>query len=259
MSVATDTVASAQIFVGTETLLTDVYGMKTGKQFVNTLEDNIRERGAMSKLISDRAQVKISYKVVDILLRALFISSWQSSEPHQQHQNYAENCYQTVKTMGNTILAPSYTWLLCLAYVCFILNFTVSSALNGGVPIQRATGFTNDISPLLRFRFWEPVYYNSTFPSKSREQLGRFVGIAENVGHFMTFKILTDDTNKILFCSNVRSALDPKAKNLRLDPLSGETSVPVIIKMSLIPVITKSINARPCPFFTPATLLARHS
>jgi hypothetical protein len=97
--VATDTVysdtpavdsgaTSAQIFVGTETLLTDVYGMKTDKQFVNTLEDNIREQGAMSKLISDRAQVEISNKVVDIL-RALFISSCQS-EPHQQHQNYPE-------------------------------------------------------------------------------------------------------------------------------------------------------------------------
>jgi hypothetical protein len=38
----------AQIFVGTETLVTDVYGMKTEKQFVNTLEDNICERGALS-------------------------------------------------------------------------------------------------------------------------------------------------------------------------------------------------------------------
>jgi hypothetical protein len=66
----------------------------------------------------------------------------------------------------------------------------------------------------LRFRFWEPVYHkldDSTFPSESRETLGRFVGIAEQVGHLMTFKILTDDTNKVVFRSNVRSALDPKA------------------------------------------------
>jgi hypothetical protein len=38
----------AQIFVGNETLITDVYGMKTEKPFVNTLEDNIREHGALS-------------------------------------------------------------------------------------------------------------------------------------------------------------------------------------------------------------------
>ena len=60
--VATDTVHSdapavddgstcAQIFVGTKTLVIDVYGIKTDKQFVNTLEDNIRKRGAMDKLI----------------------------------------------------------------------------------------------------------------------------------------------------------------------------------------------------------------
>ena len=94
--VATDTVFSdtpaidggetcAQIYVGTDTLVTDVYGMKNEKQFVNTLEDNVRERGAMSRLLSDRAQVEISSRVVGVL-RALHIGQWQS-EPHQQHQN----------------------------------------------------------------------------------------------------------------------------------------------------------------------------
>jgi hypothetical protein len=79
----------------------------------------------------------------------------------------------------------------------------------------------------------ESVYYkldDSTFPSESSENLGRFVDIAEHVGHFMTFKILTEDTKKIIFRSNVRSALDPTAKNLRLDTISGETSIPVTIK-----------------------------
>ena len=236
-SVATDTVYSntaavdsgafsAQIFVGTTSLLTDVYGMKTDKQFVNTLEDNIRTRGAPNKLISDRAQVEISKKVVDIL-RALFISSWQS-EPEQQHQNFAERHYQSVKRMTNTVLdrtaAPAYTWLLCLMYVCFILNVTVSSG-NNNVPLQVATGSMADISPLLRFRFMEPVYYkvdDSDFPSESRERRGYFVGFAEHVGHYMTIKVLTDDTKKVIYRSNVRSALDEADRNLRMDPLSGE-------------------------------------
>jgi hypothetical protein len=34
----------------------DVYGMKSEKQLVNTLEDNIHEQGAMKFLISDSAQ-----------------------------------------------------------------------------------------------------------------------------------------------------------------------------------------------------------
>jgi hypothetical protein len=68
--------------------LTDVYGIQTDKQFVNTIEDTIIQRGAPHKLISDIAQVIVGNKVQDIL-RAFCISHWQS-EPHQQHQNAAE-------------------------------------------------------------------------------------------------------------------------------------------------------------------------
>ena len=57
----------AQIFVGKRTLDTDVYPLKSQKQFVNTLEDNIKFRGAMTKLISNCAKVEISNKVKDIL------------------------------------------------------------------------------------------------------------------------------------------------------------------------------------------------
>ena len=58
---------SAQLFVGTTSLVTDVYGMSTTKQFVNTLQDIIRAGGAPTKLISDTASVEISAKVKDIL------------------------------------------------------------------------------------------------------------------------------------------------------------------------------------------------
>ena len=59
----------AQIFVGKDSLVSDGYPMQSSKQFVNTLEDrsSIILRGAMSKLISDYAQVEISNKVNDIL------------------------------------------------------------------------------------------------------------------------------------------------------------------------------------------------
>jgi len=50
--------------------------MKTDKQFVNTLEDQIREWGAPNQLISDCAQVEISNKVKEIL-QAYCIVDWQ--------------------------------------------------------------------------------------------------------------------------------------------------------------------------------------
>ena len=110
------------------------------------------------------------------------------------------------------------------------------SSLNWTTPLQMLLGSTPDISALLRFAWWEPVYYkldDSDFPSASPERLGRFVGIAEHVGHTMTFHILTDDTHRVLCCSNVRSALDPDSANLRAASPDGEDS-PEIIK-SVIP------------------------
>ncbi len=67
-------VTSAEFYVGCNTMVFDAYPLKLGKQFVNTLEDNIRERGTMDKLVSDSAQVEVSDKVKDIL-RTLFIDS----------------------------------------------------------------------------------------------------------------------------------------------------------------------------------------
>ena len=118
---------------------------------------------------------------------------------------------------------PANLWLLALMYVVFILNNTASPSLNYITPSTYLSGTTNDISPILRFRWYEPVYYKLDdyhFASESRELRGRFVGIAENVGHAMTIKVLTDDTKKIIYRSNVHSALDKRNPNLRLDPLN---------------------------------------
>jgi hypothetical protein len=60
-------VTSAQLFVGSKTHTADVYPIKSDKQFVNTLLDNITQCGAPTKLISDRAQVEISEGVKQVL------------------------------------------------------------------------------------------------------------------------------------------------------------------------------------------------
>jgi hypothetical protein len=116
-------------------------------------------------------------------------------------------------------------------YVCFLLNNTWCEAVDD-IPIRMSTGSTNDISPHLCFHFWEPVYYkldDSDFPSDSREKHRYFISISKSVGHAMTFKILTDNTLKVILRSNVRSALNPHAKNLQLDPLEpGNVATPIV-------------------------------
>ena len=79
--------------------------MKSGKQFVKTIEDIIRTRGAMDKLLSDLAKTEISNKVMDIL-RAYHISNWHT-EPYHQNQNPAERRYRTIKSWTKTVMKRS--------------------------------------------------------------------------------------------------------------------------------------------------------
>jgi hypothetical protein len=105
-----------------------------------------------------------------------------------------------------------------------VLNNAFSEVIQS-TPLLQAYGTDNNISPLLYFSFYELVYYlvdETTFPSKSKELHGRWVGVRKNVGHFMTYKILMDNTRQIIHHSNIRSAADPNARNLRLDLLNDK-------------------------------------
>ena len=52
----------------------------------------------------------------------------------------------------------------------------------------------------------------------------------KNVGHALTFAILTDDTNKIIFQSEVRSAEDDKSANLRTEDWGDDHESEKIIR-----------------------------
>ena len=245
-AVATDTIFSdtpavddgstmAQFFCGRDTLVCDAYGIKSTKQFINTLSDNIRKRGAMDTLISDGGKYEISKRVTD-LLRSLFIKDYQS-EPYHQHQNKAENRFGLAKRYTNTVMntsgCPACCWLLCLQYTCVVLNHLASPTLQGICPVQALEGTTPDISFLLHFSFYEPIYYridssepDLNFPSSSNEKKGYWVGFADNQGDSLTWRILTEDTQKIIIRSGVRSALRTTT-NQRLASSSGEgTTLP---------------------------------
>ena len=239
--VATDTIYSdvtsidggamcAQFFVGCETFVCDIYGIRTDSQFVNHLLDVIRTRGAIDQLISDRAQVEVSERVLDIL-RHLCIDDWQS-EPHNQHQNFAERRYREVKHKTNRVLnmtgAPDNTWLLVMEYVCFILNRMALRSKNWKTPLELLKGQTPDISMIYRHCFWDKVYFvnqdsrnHKYFPSALDERAGGFIGFAESVGHPMTYKILVEDTGRIIFRSRIKSA--ETGMNCRINPVVEPT------------------------------------
>ena len=182
----------------------------------------------MDKLLSDSAKTEISNKVMDIL-RAYHISNWHS-EPYHQNQNPAQWRYRTIKSWTNTFMnrsgAPANCWLLCLSDVCYLLNHIACSALDGKIPLLGLTGITPDISIILLFTFYQPVFYatyDQHFPSESEEWAGYWVGFGEHCGDAMTHKILDHDTQKIIY----RSAVRPKKSstpNHRLAPHGWEVS-----------------------------------
>ena len=123
--------------------------------------------------------------------------------------------------------APAHCWVLCLVYVCSLLNVAASPALDGITTLQALTGQLPDINHFLHFSFWEPVYYmvdenesDHRFPSQHNEKRGHWVGFPDNKGDHLTWKIFTDETQQIITRSAVRSA-NKTSPNLRLDPPKG--------------------------------------
>ena len=165
---------AAQLFIGRKSLVIDIYGMKSNAEFVNTLEDVIRKRGAMDKLISDSARVEISARVKDIL-RALCIDSWQS-ERNYQHQNFSEHRWHHFKRNINWIMnwrnVPPNIWLLCAKWVADVMNHTSEKSLGWRPPLQVMTGQTVDISILLCFMFWDVVYIPRCKGEHYNKQIG---------------------------------------------------------------------------------------
>ena len=110
-------VTVAQFFVGCDSMVCDIYGIKTDKQFVNTLEDNICECGAPNKLISDCAQVEISEKVQDILCTLLL------GDGKVNHINSIRTLLNTIFRLSRLLPTPSLTVLVPLQ----VLGYFASS------------------------------------------------------------------------------------------------------------------------------------
>jgi hypothetical protein len=77
---------------------------------------------------------------------------------------------------------------------------------------------TPDISALLSFHFYEPVYYlDIEEPTPySKEKAAYWLGVAHNVGDALTYHILTDDTQQVIQRSVVRSRNDIYGVNKRV-------------------------------------------
>jgi hypothetical protein len=193
------------------------------------------------------------------------------NEPLYQNQNFAERRIQDVKRLTNSIMdrtgTPAAFWLLCTLYVIYLLNHVAHDPLSGTTPITCAFSCETDVSALLSFHWWQPVYYadQAEFPSESNEKLGRWVGVAEKQGDALTYLVLTNDTQKVIARSAVRPASEPMFPNKRADdasaastPAGGEdssTSMPKQYIYSVADNLELNPSDVKLPLFSPEELL----
>ena len=104
------------------------------------------------------------------------------------------------------------------------MNRTAKERLNWRTLVEALNGQTPDISMLLHFTFWEPVFIanyrdkgKKNFPSTSDEIIVRFVGYAEDVGHSCTFKVYNEETREILYRSSLHK-VNPDTDILNVPP-----------------------------------------
>ena len=183
----------------------------------------------MTKLISDYAKEEISNKVKDIL-RMYNSFSW-NSEPYHQNQNPAEGRYCTIKSWTNTIMnrtsAPDDNWLLCMIHASYVLNYLSCMALDGTVSLGMLYAVSPDISIILLYTFYQPVFFvpptTNPTPLLVRKELHIGLALENHVGDALTHKLLDEDTKKILYRSAVGPS-DSAHPNKQLVPDGGESS-----------------------------------
>ena len=85
-----------------------------------------------------------------------------------------------------------------MLHAAWCINHTAKQSISWRTPVEYVKGETPDISPL-QFEFYERLFYldpRSQYP-QARERRGRFLGMAENVGHTFTYWILSDNDTLI--------------------------------------------------------------
>jgi hypothetical protein len=97
-----------------------------------------------------------------------------------------------------------------------MLNRLSSATLQQKTPLEVATSQQPDISAIIAFHWYQPVYFRSTkptYPPQTQERSGRIVGIAEHQGDALTFLIMDDITHRVIPRSELRPR-DPLLPNL---------------------------------------------
>ena len=190
-----------------------VYGMTREGEGLGTLERFVNKWGAPDAIRRDNSKMQnsVGWKKFEQKMQI----KCELTEPYNQQMNPAERRIQTAKSNTNKLMdrtgTPKFMWLHCMIYAVAILNMACMDRLQGRNAHEVAFGHSLDISAYIQYSWWEKVYFLDTedpsFP-RSKEKLGHFCGVAENVGDLLTFQIYVPSSHQVIHRSVLRSADD---------------------------------------------------
>ena len=149
----------AQIFCGKTSYYTWLKSMKTESEGPNAVRDFMRQVGVPFPLRSDYSNMQTGKSFMDIC--NVYTICTETTEPYHPHQNPAENRIGTVKMVVKRVMdrsgCPNFLWLRAAIFVSMLLNVIAHKQLHWRTPTEACFGYTPDISPFLRYEFYEPV------------------------------------------------------------------------------------------------------
>jgi hypothetical protein len=205
---------------------THFYPMKKNKDAGFCLKAFILENGAPAQLRTDYAREEgHGYNVTDTLWNKIvddFMIHLSASEPYSHWQNLCESEIRELKRGTYRFLrranTPKRLWCYCAEWYAGVRRLTALDihSLKGRVPEERRVGDTPDISEYAQFDWYDWVEYYEPAEAGDKEaksKLGRFCGVAKNVGPSCTYWILTAKATVV-----ARSTVTTLSDERRRDP-----------------------------------------
>ena len=193
------------------------YPLKSKREAHSTLIPLLEVAGLPSKMHSDRAPDLIAGNFRNLLQKYRIRQS--TVETNSPWQNQAEGQgVKPIKKLGLWLLqranAPPQVWDHAFELAADILSLTSRPSLTyGNQPgYQRITNIKPDISQHATFGFYDWVWHWDEV--KKAKHLGRWLGVAENVGPIMTFWIL-----------NSKGSILPRSTVISLSPVEIDSPI----------------------------------
>ncbi|MGH7955268.1 MAG: hypothetical protein ACREOZ_04835, partial [Gloeomargaritales cyanobacterium] len=195
--------------------------MKLKSEAGDKLNEFIKDVGIPELLVTDNAGEETGAEWERIRKNYLVKQKW--TEPYSPWQNKTEREIQNLKKqfrrIMNRVKAPETLWDFGLRYVSDIRNIATRLSLDDRTPYEVLKGETQDISELKDFEFYEWVKFyepNAGF-TEQRVTLGRWLGVAHDVGQAMCYWILKKNGHVV-----ARSTVRPLTLEEKVDIVEQE-------------------------------------